>query len=117
MTKRIALLTTLIVSLVLLPGCPGVNPLVGTWVFNVQGVNRTVILSADGMALSTDFEGLLTWGVDGSEFRMGQFQSDDSRFAWTGRVNSESNGMSGWWIIWEGGAAEGMCDSWTAAKQ
>ena len=119
MTKRIALLTILILSLVLLPGCPGAgSALVGTWILTTNSFDYGLELHADGTATSFMIDFVycctLTWEVRGTEFIMRVVNSNDS-YIFVGRIESETS-MSGGWIIWEG-MSEGESALWTAVKQ
>lgn len=68
MLPRIAILASLLVSLVLLPGCPGASALVGTWAFTIETTLVGIALNADGSAAAvpippnnTLLDGTLSW--------------------------------------------------------
>ncbi len=122
MTKRIALLATLILSLVLLPGCPGVSPLVGIWIFTLGGMDAELELMANGDANSYvlpgnpagGLGGTLAWEAYGTEFILRQ-DAGPNFAVFVGRISGDTS-ISGVWIQWEGQNA-GLSGTWTAVKQ
>lgn len=121
MTKRIAILTTLILSSVLLPGCPGVSPLVGTWTFTIAGGDYGFTLMADGTATSfaipplmSGLLGALSWEQNGTEFILRQDGGGPS-VLFVGRVVGNTS-ISGAWVQWEGNHT-GDGGEWSAVKQ
>ena len=121
MTKRMALLSTLIVSLVLLPGCPGgVSALLGTWVFTINQVATGIELKANGevelfsIANGPTLFGTINWEVNGSRFILSQFFSNN-RTAYIAE-NTSNTMMSGAWVTWAGPGVGGS-DTWNAVKQ
>ena len=85
MTKRIAILVTLVLSLVALPGCPGAEGL-GVWGFLPEGNSdlRGLDLRASGSAVqvalsNANFAGTLTWEqITASEILIRQNSGADS---------------------------------------
>lgn len=117
MTKRMALLFTLILSLVILPGCPAVSALVGVWTFTTFtdiGIN----LMADGTATSFASPGILlgdlTWEASGSEFIM-RIDIGQDDLMYVGHIESDTT-MNGAYVFWDGGS-QGQSGVWTAVKQ
>lgn len=119
MTKRIALLTTLILSLVLLPGCPGtVSALVGTWALSMNATEFGLELMPDGTAtsfmLDSTLEGTLRWWENGDQFILNQ-DATGSRTIYTGLIVAGSTAMAGSSLVWQG-SGEGTVDTWSAGK-
>jgi len=123
MTKRTALLTMLIVSLVILPGCPEGSGLVGDWTMIVSYIAGDVGLNllANGEAASfiapggsTPLDGTLTWEVNGSEFILRQVIPQGDAI-YIGRLVGDSS-ISGVFIVWDGQVI-GTHGTWSAVKQ
>ena len=119
MAKRIALLTTLILSLVLLPGCP--NPgsaLAGTWVFTIGGLDLGMQLNANGEAvpfmIDINTSGTFTWSVDGTRMTLDQVDGIDNT-VWEARLTSDTM-MFGAFVTWAG-VFVGDSNTFSAVKQ
>jgi len=120
MTKRFALLVTLVLLQVLLTGCPGGSLLVGTWTITVGG-DYGLTLMADGTAtsfaippLSSGLPGALSWEQNGTEFILRQDGGGPSGI-YAGRL-TDNTSMSGGWVLWEG-THTGDGGKWSAVKQ
>lgn len=102
MIKRKALLATLIVSLVLLPGCPGtVASVVGTWTLTINGVTSAgITLQTDGTAVSSLITGEFTWKLDGTRVLLEQVHPHFSR-VWSAELTSDTT-MTGANVMWKG---------------
>jgi len=119
MTKRIALLATLILTLVLLPGCPGASALVGTWVLTMNATEFGLELMADGTATSftvdSALDGTLQWWENGDQIILNQ-NSAGSRKISTGLIVAGGTVMTGPSLVWQG-TGEGTTVAWSAEKQ
>ncbi len=120
MTKRIALLTTLILSLTLLPGCPGVSPFVETWIltWGPNNLQRGLEVLPDGTATSfvvdAQIGGTLKWFEDGNQFIL--TQSLNAKSIYSAGLSDDGNSMAGALVTWFG-ADPGTGDAFTAVKQ
>ena len=120
MAKRIALLTTLIVSLALLPSCPAGVPsaLVGAWVITADGTDSGMQINANGEAvpfmLDIVLSGTWTWEVDGTRVVLHQMNSVNNA-VWVAELTSET-AMEGAAIVWKG-VSLGNSNTFTAVKQ
>jgi len=102
MFPRIALFTTLILSLVLLPGCPGAAAVVvGTWTITINGVTSAdLTIQADGTAVSIPLTGTFTWNLDGTRVLLEQVHPHFSR-VWSAELTSDTT-MDGANVLWKG---------------
>jgi hypothetical protein len=121
MPKHLMLFAALLVTLVFLPGCPGVSPLVGTWTFTIAGGDYGVTLMANGSATSfaipplmSGLLGALSWEQNGTEFLLRQDGGGPSGI-YVGRVTDNSS-ITGGWVLWEG-THTGEGGAWDAVKQ
>ena len=121
MTKRIALFATLILSLVLLPGCPGGVPsaLVGSWIITSGGDDSGLQLNANGEAIpffiDSKLTGVLTWEADGTRVLIHQVIVGEGTFIYAAFLTSDTT-MSGASVGWEGSVL-GLSNTFTAVKQ
>lgn len=121
MAKRIPLLLTLLISLVLMPGCPlGAGALMGQWAYVNDGKTYGLNLMANGQASSfamppdnIALPGTLTWERNGDQFIMNQ-DYGSGRVIFSGIINSNTS-MDGVWMEWIG-TFKGDCQSWVANK-
>ena len=122
MTKRIALLSTLILSLVLLPGCPGTPSAgLGVWIILIDGIPNSIgaELTANGdvlPALGLSFMGgTVTWEqITDSEILIRQVVVNDLTVYYA-TLDSDTM-MSGGWVKVDG-IGEGGGGAWSATKQ
>lgn len=120
MRKCTALLATLILTLSLLPGCPGAgSPLVGTWRLAWGMAEYGVELLPDGTATSFMidgvFEGTLRWWENGDQLVINQ-DFGPTRILFTGSVQNSSTYVEGLSLVWDS-ANPGTTTSWYANKQ
>ena len=121
MTKRTALLTTLILSLVLLPGCPGTptagSAAVGDWLITYNNLVFGLELKANGEAvpipLGQPLAGTFTWEVVGTGVVMYQ-EFANEKVVWAAELTSDTT-MNGAFIVWAGNI--GVTHTWDAVKQ
>ena len=118
MTKRIALLTTLLLSLVLMPGCPETGSvLVGDWIITVGSLDHGLQINADGTAtsymLDDIFPGTFTWKVDGTRVIF-HHVSSVNKLVWVAELTSETT-MNGAAVFWAGSVGSNY--NWSAVKQ
>lgn len=121
MRKRIICTTALLLTLSLLPGCPGAgNQLVGSWIVTADFLNDTFGLQLNANGTATSFNapilllGDFTWEVNGTEFILRQEYSG-SWNSYIARVTSDTF-LQGGWVTWEGGLT-GNGGVWSAVKQ
>ena len=119
MPKRIALLTMLILSLVLLPGCPGAgSALVGSWVITFSNTDYGLQINANGEAipfmLDQIFGGTFTWEVEGTRVLLHHVLGGNE-ILWTAELTSDTTKMTGAWINYFG--AIGLSETFTAVEQ
>jgi len=120
MPRRIALLSMLFLSLLLLPGCPGESPFVGTWVMTQGATTFGLEIKTNGEAeaipLPPDYStpnGTITWQDNGTDFTLRRENGVDSTI-YIGRY-STSTTISGAWLIWDG-ASTGTDGLWSAVR-
>lgn len=119
MTKRIALLSTLILSLVLLPGCPGaVSAFVGSWIITTSSNDWGLQINTNGEAIpftvDLNLGGTWTWEVEGTRVVLHQAGGIGQNI-WAAELTSETT-MTGAWLSWEG-QDYGNSNTFTAVKQ
>jgi hypothetical protein len=96
MTRRIALFGALILSLVVLPGCPDASSAqIGTWAMSmVGGSDIGLEIQASGMAsvflMGTTLDRTFTWEVNGSEFLLRQVL-DDNMWIVVANIDSDTS--------------------------
>ena len=121
MTKRIALLSTLAFSLVLMPGCPTAgSAAVGDWLITYNNLDFGLRLKANGEAEPIPFPsalqplaGTFTWEVVGTGVVIYQ-EFANGKTVWAAELVSNTT-MAGAWITWAGNN-KGATDTWTAFK-
>lgn len=119
MAERIALLSTLFLYLVLLPGCPGATGMfVGTWVLTIgiteYGLEVLPIGEATSFMIGSSLGGILMWFGDGSQFIMNQNNSGAS-LVYSGNLSMNGESMAGARVIWSG-QNQGTGSTWTAVR-
>ena len=119
MTKRIALLGALILSLTLLPGCPGaVNAVVGSWIITLDMKEFGLQLNANGEAIPFMVDSLLpgsfTWEVAGTRVLFHQVNGDD-KIVYAAELFSDM--LIGAAVSWAIGDTLGNSNTFTAVKQ
>jgi hypothetical protein len=119
MTKRIFLFGFLIVSLVLMQGCPGAgSAFIGMWLLTVNGTDYGLEVLPNGeatsFAVNATLGGTLKWFADGDQFIMNQ---DNSGIAliYSGRLSMDGEFMVGARVIWLG-QNQGTGATWSAAR-
>jgi len=122
MTKRIALLTALILLLVLLPGCPpgSGSALVGSWTITFNTLDWGLQINTDGTAVPFQIGGgillgAFTWEIDGSRVLFHQ-ENMDVRTIYAAELTSDTT-MQGAFVRWAGSSLLGDSDTFTAVKQ
>jgi len=120
MKRRIALLSMLILSLVLLPGCPSAgSALVGGWKMTFSGnLHYGIQLNANGEATSFVVDqftlgGTLTWDIVGTRVLIHQ-DIANSRTVYAAELTSDTT-MSGAYVRWSAQGL-GISGTWTAVK-
>jgi hypothetical protein len=118
MFPRIAILATLTLSLVFLPGCPGGRAPVGSWIITWSGIDYGLQLNANGEAVpfmvDSNLVGTFTWEVDGTRVLMHHVNQSGKR-VWVAELTSDTT-MSGAWVGWFGQGVLGASNTWTAVK-
>jgi len=119
MAKRLVLFGVLIVSLVLMPGCPGAgSAFVGTWVLTVNGTDYGLEVLPNGeatsFAVNATLGGTLKWFADGDQFIMNQDNAGSS-LMYTGGISMDGSSMAGGRVIWSG-QNTGNGTTWSAAR-
>ncbi len=125
MTRCIALFTPLVISIILMSGCPVPaevpSVLVGAWTYTEGGGSLPIGINllADGTVTQFQIDNgpalpsPLTWEVDGTEFTM-RAGPNGARIIYGGRVTSDTS-ISGARVVWEG-LGTGSANTWTAVK-
>jgi hypothetical protein len=119
MPIRIVLLATLILSLVILPGCPSAG--LGAWIVLIDGVVNSIgaELAANGDVLPVSglqpFGGTVTWSrISDSEILFRQTVANDL-WIYYGTLDSDTTMSGGWMKVVGNGAGSGGL--WSATKQ
>ena len=125
MTKRIALFSTLILSIVLLSSCPGGSTvLVGKWAYTYDGGSTEygIEFFADGTAEPFMIQfadvGTFTWEVEGTRVVIHQDASTtgfSTTYIWAAELSEMDTVMSGARIGWKG-VGKGSGKEFLAAK-
>lgn len=121
MIGRIPLMLTLVLVLILLPGCPiTASALLGNWTYMNDGISYGLTLLPNGQASSfpiagfnVTLPGTLTWERNGDQFVMNQ-DYGSGRVIFSGLIVSNTS-LDGIWMEWIG-TSKGDCQNWLADK-